>query len=239
MTAGPGGPGAVHLHHAGGVRRRARLARGARQPLVDRGRAPRQRRRAGTHAGRPARAGRAGPGWWASARPGSTTTASTAAPWPTWPGSASVTEPTSAAGRQTDLPLVIHTRSASEDTLAILREEGGFDADAGSGIPAAGARRVSLLHGNRGGRPRCARPGLLHLVLRHPDVPQRRSTSTPWPQFVPLDRMLIETDSPYLAPVPHRGKTNNPSYVPFVARADRRAQRPDGGSCRRSHQCQL
>ena len=35
--------------------------------------------------------------------------------------------------------------------------------------------------------------------------------------FVPLDRMLIETDSPYLAPVPHRGKTNNPSYVPFVA----------------------
>ena len=36
--------------------------------------------------------------------------------------------------------------------------------------------------------------------------------------FVPLDRMLIETDSPYLAPVPYRGKTNNPSYVPHVAR---------------------
>ena len=35
--------------------------------------------------------------------------------------------------------------------------------------------------------------------------------------FVPLDRMLIETDSPYLAPVPYRGKTNNPSYVPYVA----------------------
>jgi len=35
--------------------------------------------------------------------------------------------------------------------------------------------------------------------------------------FVPLDRLLIETDSPYLAPAPHRGKTNNPSYVPFVA----------------------
>ena len=36
--------------------------------------------------------------------------------------------------------------------------------------------------------------------------------------FVPLDRTLIETDSPYLAPVPYRGKTNNPSYVPFVAK---------------------
>ena len=36
--------------------------------------------------------------------------------------------------------------------------------------------------------------------------------------FVPLDRLLIETDSPYLAPVPYRGKTNNPSYVPFVAK---------------------
>jgi TatD DNase family protein len=37
-------------------------------------------------------------------------------------------------------------------------------------------------------------------------------------RFVPLDRLLIETDSPYLAPVPHRGKVNNPSYVPWVAR---------------------
>ena len=36
--------------------------------------------------------------------------------------------------------------------------------------------------------------------------------------FVPLERMLIETDSPYLAPVPYRGKTNNPSYVPYVAK---------------------
>jgi TatD DNase family protein len=36
--------------------------------------------------------------------------------------------------------------------------------------------------------------------------------------WMPLDRMLIETDSPYLAPVPYRGKTNNPSYVPYVAK---------------------
>ena len=38
-------------------------------------------------------------------------------------------------------------------------------------------------------------------------------------RYVPLDRLLIETDSPYLAPVPYRGKTNEPKYVPFVARA--------------------
>ena len=37
-------------------------------------------------------------------------------------------------------------------------------------------------------------------------------------KFVPMDRILIETDSPYLAPAPHRGKTNNLSYVPFVAK---------------------
>jgi TatD DNase family protein len=37
-------------------------------------------------------------------------------------------------------------------------------------------------------------------------------------KWVPLERMLIETDSPYLAPVPHRGKTNNPSFVPWVAK---------------------
>jgi len=38
-------------------------------------------------------------------------------------------------------------------------------------------------------------------------------------KFVPMNRLLIETDSPYLAPVPYRGKTNNPSYVPWVAKA--------------------
>ena len=47
--------------------------------------------------------------------------------------------------------------------------------------------------------------------------------------WVPLNRMLIETDSPYLAPVPYRGKTNNPSYVPFVAKilAELRGMSPE------------
>jgi TatD DNase family protein len=46
---------------------------------------------------------------------------------------------------------------------------------------------------------------------------------------MPLDRILIETDSPYLAPVPYRGKTNNPSYVPFVAKilAELRGMTPE------------
>ena len=47
--------------------------------------------------------------------------------------------------------------------------------------------------------------------------------------WMPLDRMLIETDSPYLAPVPYRGKTNNPSYVPYVAKllAELRGMSPE------------
>jgi TatD DNase family protein len=58
--------------------------------------------------------------------------------------------------------------------------------------------------------------GLLHLVLGHltfKNAQDLRDVAA----FIPLDRMLIETDSPYLAPVPYRGKTNNPSYVPYVA----------------------
>ncbi len=110
------------------------------------------------------------------------------------------------AALQTELPLVIHTRQASDDTLAILREEG---------------------QGKAGGVFHCftesqqvARAALdlgfyisFSGILTFKNAADLREVA----RFVPLDRCLIETDSPYLAPVPYRGKTNTPAYVPYVA----------------------
>jgi len=114
------------------------------------------------------------------------------------------------AARQLQKPLVIHTRSSASDTLTLLREE-GEDGSAGS----AG--------------------GVFHCFTEDWEVAQAALDLGFYISFsgiltfksaqsirdvaakVPLDRLLIETDSPYLAPVPYRGKTNNPSYVPFVA----------------------
>jgi TatD DNase family protein len=114
------------------------------------------------------------------------------------------------AARQLKKPLVIHTRQAADDTLAILREEG----ENGSA-------------GSAGGVFHCFTESLevaqqaLDLgfyisfsgILTFKSAQNIRDVAA----MVPLDRLLIETDSPYLAPMPHRGKTNNPSFVPFVA----------------------
>jgi len=115
------------------------------------------------------------------------------------------------AACQTDLPLVIHTRSASEDTLAILREEGGFNA---GGAPARGVFHCFTETGE------VARAALdlgfyisFSGILTFRNAVDLRETA----RMVPLDRLLIETDSPYLAPVPHRGKVNTPALVPHVA----------------------
>jgi TatD DNase family protein len=114
------------------------------------------------------------------------------------------------AARQLSLPLVIHTRSASADTLAILREE-GEDGSRGSagGVFHCFTETIEV-----------ARAALelgfyisFSGILTFKSARDLREVAA----MVPLDRMLIETDSPYLAPVPHRGKTNNPSFVPFVA----------------------
>jgi TatD DNase family protein len=114
------------------------------------------------------------------------------------------------AARQTGKPLIIHTRSASADTLAILVEE-GEDAGAGS---AGGVFHCFT-------ESQAVAKAALDLgfyisfsgILTFKTAADLREVAA----FVPLDRMLIETDSPYLAPMPHRGKTNNPSYVPLVA----------------------
>lgn len=122
------------------------------------------------------------------------------------------------AGRQTDLPLVIHTRSASDDTLAILREEGGFDA---TNDPHPGQPRSRGVFHCFTETEEVARAALdLDFCISFSGILTFRNATDlrEVARFVPLERMLIETDSPYLAPVPHRGKTNNPSYVPHVAR---------------------
>jgi TatD DNase family protein len=109
------------------------------------------------------------------------------------------------AGRQTGLPLVIHTRSASDDTLAVLRGEGG-----GHGVFHCFTETLQV-----------ARAALdlgfyisFSGILTFKTAEALRDVA----RMVPLDRCLIETDSPYLAPVPYRGRTNSPAYVPHVAR---------------------
>ncbi len=118
------------------------------------------------------------------------------------------------AGRQTGLPLVIHTRSASDDTLAILREEGGFAGSASGPV----SRGVFHCFTETAEVARAALNLGFYIsfsgILTFRNAADLREVA----RFVPIDRILIETDSPYLAPVPHRGKTNNPSYVPQVAR---------------------
>lgn len=119
------------------------------------------------------------------------------------------------AGRALDLPLVIHTRSASEDTLRLLHEHGGFDGS-DSGTPTS--RGVFHCFTETREVARAALDMGFYIsfsgIITFKSAQDLREVV----QFVPLDRMLIETDSPYLAPVPYRGKTNNPSYVPHVAR---------------------
>ena len=114
------------------------------------------------------------------------------------------------AARQLQKPLVIHTRSASDDTLSILREEGE---DGSPGCAGGVFHCFTESHA-------VARQALdlgfyisFSGILTFKTAQDLRDVAA----WVPLDRLLIETDSPYLAPVPFRGKTNNPSYVPYVA----------------------
>ncbi|MDO9164749.1 MAG: TatD family hydrolase [Rhodoferax sp.] len=114
------------------------------------------------------------------------------------------------AARQLAKPLVIHTRSASDDTLAILREEGED-----GGVASAGGVFHCFTETAQVARAALDLGFYISFsgILTFKNAQDLRDVAA----FVPLDRLLIETDSPYLAPVPYRGKTNNPSYVPFVA----------------------
>ena len=114
------------------------------------------------------------------------------------------------AARQVGVPLVIHTRAASDDTLAILREEGeqGGAGSAGGVFHCFTETREVA---------RAARDPGFYVALSGIVTFEHAREVHEGATLIPDDRLLIETDSPYLAPVPYRGKINTPAYVPHVA----------------------
>lgn len=108
--------------------------------------------------------------------------------------------------RELPLPIVIHTREAQEDTIAILKEEqaseigGIFHCFSGDAWLAKDALDLGFYVSFSG------------VITFHNATMLREIAVT-----VPMDRLLIETDCPYLTPVPHRGKRNEPAYVKLVA----------------------
>jgi TatD DNase family protein len=110
------------------------------------------------------------------------------------------------AARECGKPLIVHTRSAAQDTLAILKEEkagevGGVMHCFTESWEVAQEAMALGFYISFSGIVSFKNAKELHEVARR----------------LPLERMLIETDSPYLAPVPHRGKTNQPAWVAHVA----------------------
>ena len=111
-----------------------------------------------------------------------------------------------AAAKQTSKPLIVHSREARPDTLNILREEG---AEQVGGVmhcfvddwqTAQGAIELGFYISFSG-------------IVTFKTAVELKEVA----KNVPLDRMLVETDSPYLTPMPYRGKTNQPAYTRFVA----------------------
>jgi TatD DNase family protein len=112
------------------------------------------------------------------------------------------------AARRTQLPLIVHTRDAEADTFAILEEEMGKGA-----FPAL----IHCFTGTRGFAGKVLDLGLyisISGIVTFKNARDLQETA----KAIPLDRLLIETDSPFLAPVPHRGKTCEPAYVADTAR---------------------
>lgn len=113
-----------------------------------------------------------------------------------------------AAARETQLPLIVHTRDAEDDTYAILDEEMGKGA-----FPAL----IHCFTGSRGFAEKVLALGLyvsISGIVTFKKATELQETA----KALPLDRLLIETDSPFLAPVPHRGKTCEPAFVADTAR---------------------
>ena len=110
------------------------------------------------------------------------------------------------AARQTGKPLIIHTREAADDTLRVMREE-------------SAAEVGGVMHCFTETAEVAQRAMDLNFMISFSGIVTFKNATAlkDVARVVPLDRMLIETDSPYLAPLPFRGKTNQPAYVRFVA----------------------
>jgi TatD DNase family protein len=110
------------------------------------------------------------------------------------------------AARLAGKPLIVHTRAASDDTIRIMREEG---ADRAGGVMHCFTESLEVA--------RAAMDLGFHIsfsgIVTFKNARELQAVA----QAVPLARLLIETDAPYLAPVPHRGRRNEPSFVPHVA----------------------
>jgi TatD DNase family protein len=113
-----------------------------------------------------------------------------------------------AASRETGLPLIVHTRDAEEDTFAILDEEMGKGAFPGV---------IHCFTGSAGFAGRMMALGFsisISGIVTFKNARDLQETA----RTLPLDRLLIETDSPFLAPVPHRGEMCEPAFVADTAR---------------------
>lgn len=110
------------------------------------------------------------------------------------------------AARRCGKPLIIHTREAAADTLRILEEEGGSEAG-GVFHCFTESRSVAEAALSLG----------FHISISGIVTFKKALQIKEVASFVPLDRLLVETDAPYLAPVPHRGKLNHPALVRHVA----------------------
>lgn len=114
------------------------------------------------------------------------------------------------AARATGKPLIIHTRSASEDTIHIMREEGiGTDAGGPGGVMHCFTESLQVAEAAMAMGFYISFSG----IVTFKSARDLQAVAV----AIPLERMLIETDSPYLAPVPHRGKVNEPGLVRHVA----------------------
>lgn len=110
------------------------------------------------------------------------------------------------AAKKCGKPLIIHTRSAAQDTLRIMEEE---DAGKVGGVMHCFTESLEVAQAAIEQGFYISFSGIL--TFKNATIIKRVA------QDIPLDKILIETDSPYLAPVPHRGKLNQPAYVKYVA----------------------